>query len=308
MVFNIGDTASFRRILTQSEFDRFAALSHDDNPIHCNPEFAAKSHFGRTVSHGMLLDSLICKAFAELIPGPGAKQIEQDLMFPNGTFTGEEIFISLTVTKINSDGTLDLSTIVSKASDPSVIKAQGKARVAPLGVKPTKFASPSLSNEAGDDYLYGLRPGMFFESKRTFTAADLKEYCDLTGDRNPIWCDGEFARRDGYTDIIVPWPLLAGMFSDMLGTKLPGRGTGWMKQRLIYPDASYPGEELTARVEITRLRADKELVNLRSTIVGPDGRLVCDGESLVLVRNLENKEDKSKLFKFASAQVESVAA
>ena len=81
-------------------------------------------------------------------------------------------------------------------------------------------------------------------------------------------------------------------FSDMLGTDLPGRGTGWMKQKLVYKCAAYPGEDLTARVEITRLRADKELVNLRSTIVGPDGRLICDGESLVLVRNLANKEDK----------------
>lgn len=308
MVFNVGDTASFRRILTQSEFDRFAALSHDDNPIHCDPAFAAKSHFGRTVSHGMLLDSLICKGFAELIPGPGAKQIEQDLMFPHGTFTGEEVFISLTVTKVNPDGTLEVATVITKASDPSIVKAQGKARVAPLGVKPTKFGSPSLSNEAGDDYLYGLRPGMYYESKRTFNAADLKEYCDLTGDRNPIWCDGDFARRDGYADIIVPWPLLAGMFSDMLGTQLPGRGTGWMKQRLIYPDAAYPGEELTARVEITRLRADKELVNLRSTIIAADGRLVCDGESLVLVRNLANKEDKSALFPVAVREQVPLAA
>jgi hypothetical protein len=42
-------------------------------------------------------------------------------------------------------------------------------------------------------------------------------------------------------------------------------------------------------VTITRLRAAKELVNLSTRVCAADGRLVCDGEALVLVRNLENK-------------------
>jgi hypothetical protein len=42
-------------------------------------------------------------------------------------------------------------------------------------------------------------------------------------------------------------------------------------------------------VSIVRLRADKELVNLATRIHAADGRLVCDGEALVLVRNLESK-------------------
>ena len=298
MTWTIGDTASFHRILTQEDFDRFAALSWDDNPIHCDPVFAAKSHFGGTVSHGMLLYSVMSKGFAELIPGPGAIQLEQELMFPNGTYTGEEIVFTLTVKGVNPDGTLELATVVSKAADPANIKAQGRAKVAPFGVKPDFSHAPAGAavQEAGDDYLYGLRPGMFKEKKRVFTAADLAEYGNLAGDRNPIMREGEFAKAAGFKDVIVPWPLLAGMFSDMLGTDLPGRGTGWMKQKLIYKSAAYPGEEITARVEITRLRADKELVNLRSTIVGPDGRLICDGESLVLVRNLANKEDKGPNF------------
>jgi acyl dehydratase len=79
------------------------------------------------------------------------------------------------------------------------------------------------------------------------------------------------------------------MFSDLLGTRLPGRGTGWMKQSLRYPSAAHPGDALTATVTITRLRAEKELVNLATLISAANGRVVCDGEALVLVRNLENK-------------------
>jgi acyl dehydratase len=143
--------------------------------------------------------------------------------------------------------------------------------------------------EEGDAELYGLRPGMSASTTRTFATADLDEYGDLTGDRNPIFRDDLEARARGFKRRIVPWPLLAGMFSDLLGTRLPGRGTGWMKQQLRYPSAAHPGEALTATVTITRLRAAKELVNLSTRVCAADGRLVCDGEALVLVRNLESK-------------------
>lgn len=294
MDFKTGETARFRRILTQEDFNRFAALSKDDNPIHVDPLFAAKSHFGATVSHGMLLYSLIAKGLSELIPGPGAVQLEQELMFPNGTYTGEEISVALSVTAVHPDGSLDVATMVTKAEDPSNVKVQGRALVLPSGAGVLREAKPG-SGETGGEAFYGLSVGMFVQEKRAFTDKDLAEYGNLSGDRNPLFRDDEYAKARGFPGRIVPWPLLGGMFSDMLGTRLPGRGTGWMKQKLIYPGPAYPGEELLARVEITRLRPDKELVNLRSTITA-NGRPVCDGESLVLVRNLENKNDKGSGF------------
>ena len=63
---------------------------------------------------------------------------------------------------------------------------------------------------------------MSASTTRTFATADLDEYGDLTGDRNPIFRDDLEARARGFKRRIVPWPLLAGMFSDLLGTRLPG--------------------------------------------------------------------------------------
>jgi len=40
-------------------------------------------------------------------------------------------------------------------------------------------------------------------------------------------------------------------------------------------------------VRIMRLRPEKELVNLRTWVTGPDGGLVCDGEALVWVSDVE---------------------
>ena len=280
---------SCQRVLLQTDFDRFARLSGDDNPIHCDPAFAAKSHFGATVAHGMLLYSCICKALTEQV-GPGTVQTEQTLMFPNPTYAGDRLRIDLQV-DAERESLLDILTEVTKvgAGDTALATASGRCRVVVPGSPLTAVSPAVFKTKPGDGELHGLRSGMSASSTRTFNDADLDEYGDLSGDRNPIFRDDAAARARGFNGRIVPWPLLAGMFSDLLGTRLPGRGTGWMKQQLRYPSVAHPGEVLTATVAITRLRADKELVNLATRVATADGRVVCDGEALVLVRNLENK-------------------
>ncbi|MEW5719316.1 MAG: MaoC family dehydratase [Chloroflexota bacterium] len=119
-----------------------------------------------------------------------------------------------------------------------------------------------------------LQVGQSAAAKRIFTSADLAEYAALAG----------IAARDAR---VVPGPLLGGMISCLLGTQLPGRGTNWMKQKLEYPAPALVGEEITATVEVIRLRPEKELVNLRTICANARGEIVCAGEALVLVKDLE---------------------
>jgi acyl dehydratase len=77
------------RVFTQSDFDRFAALSGDDNPIHVDSEFAAQTRFGRTVAHGVLLVAQL-QALAQQIGG-GGRLVSQDVRFPAPTFAGEAV-------------------------------------------------------------------------------------------------------------------------------------------------------------------------------------------------------------------------
>jgi 3-hydroxybutyryl-CoA dehydratase len=119
-----------------------------------------------------------------------------------------------------------------------------------------------------------LQIGQSACAKRTFTPADLAEYASLAG-------IAVQAPR------VVPGPLLGGMISCILGTQLPGRGTNWLKQRLEYPTPAFIGEEITATVKVIRLRPEKALVNLRTACANPRGEIVCQGEALVLVKDLE---------------------
>ncbi len=88
-------SAAIREVKTfsQAEFDAFARLSGDDNPIHVDPEFSARTRFGRTVAHGMLLYSVICGAISRHFPG--VVQVSQELKFPAPTFAEEPMTILL---------------------------------------------------------------------------------------------------------------------------------------------------------------------------------------------------------------------
>lgn len=125
----------------------------------------------------------------------------------------------------------------------------------------------------------GLSIGQQASTIRTFTAVDVAAYRTLTGDSTL-----GFGKT---VEAGVPGPLLAGMISDLLGTQLPGQGTNWLKQQLQFPAAAQVGDKITAAVKITRLRPEKELVNLRTICTTAAGIIVCSGESLVSVRDLE---------------------
>ena len=120
--------------------------------------------------------------------------------------------------------------------------------------------------------------GQQASASRIFSLEDVAQYRELTGDSGL-----HFGTK---AETAVPGPLLAGMFSDLLGTQLPGRGTNWLKQQLQYPAVAYMGSEIIAIVEIIRLRPEKELVNLRTTCTNEVGEIVCEGEALVLVKDL----------------------
>ncbi len=98
-----------QKTFTQAEFDAFARLSGDDNPIHVDPEFSARTRFGRTVAHGMLLYSIICGVISRHFPG--TVQLSQNLKFPAPTYADEPMTIHIQVLGQDEDtGQVNLLT------------------------------------------------------------------------------------------------------------------------------------------------------------------------------------------------------
>ncbi len=84
----------------------------------------------------------------------------------------------------------------------------------------------------------------------------------------------------------VPEPMIAALFSYLLGVRLPGFGTNYLKQSLEFHRPATVGSPLTASVEITRIRAEKHLVDLATTCVDKSGETICTGRALVLAKDV----------------------
>jgi acyl dehydratase len=284
-----GQVAKLRRRFGQADFDRFARLSGDDNPIHVDPLFAALTRFGGTVAHGMLLYSTLCRLLGTQLPGPGTRQIDQEMIFRYPTHTDTEILATVTAGRIDWD--TRRAEILTRIELPDgSLACDGTSRVRLPGPPTEPMATfepepPPLPSEV--TAMGRLRVGQQAVLKRSFSGADLVEYARLSGDTNPLFTDPDFARACGLAGCIVPGPLLGGLFSCLLGTELPGRGTNWLKQTLAFPAPALVGEEISATMEIIRLRPSKQLVNLRGTCTTAGGTTVCRGRSLVLVKDLE---------------------
>jgi acyl dehydratase len=256
-------------VFTQAEFDRFAALSGDDNPIHVDPAFAARSRFGRTVAHGMFLYAHLRRALDEL--APGAIQLEQELMFAAPTYCGESVRLELEVVETSRDTTRVATNVVKPDGS---FGCQGSALLAERERNGLAAAQPPPLPASGETWR-GLAVGQAASLRRAYSDVDLAEYWALLGGERPAAAP-------------LPGPLLGALFSCLLGTELPGRGTNWLKQRFVFLRPAYPGDELVAHARVARLRPEKALVNLRTWVNLADGGLVCDGEALVWVGDRED--------------------
>jgi acyl dehydratase len=78
---------------TQAEFDAFARLSGDDNPIHLDADFSARTRFGRPVSHGMLIYARLWALLGTA--RPGAAHRVQKLMFPAPSYANEPLRLEI---------------------------------------------------------------------------------------------------------------------------------------------------------------------------------------------------------------------
>lgn len=120
-----------------------------------------------------------------------------------------------------------------------------------------------------------MKAGESVSVTRTFSQQDLVDYTVLSGHD----VSGEQ----------VPEPLIGALFSYLLGVKLPGLGTNYLKQETQYKTTVKTGEALIARVEITRIRPDKHLVDLATTCHRGDDEIVASGRALVYVGDLIRK-------------------
>ncbi len=116
---------------------------------------------------------------------------------------------------------------------------------------------------------------------RTFTADDVEAFARLSGDRNPLHFDADFAARTRVERLVVQGGLTTGLFNALVAERLPGPGSVFLHQEWDYPAPVYIGDTVTAEAEVLEARADKPITRLRCVARRDDGTEVLRGECLV---------------------------
>jgi 3-hydroxybutyryl-CoA dehydratase len=99
----VGQKASLTREVTARDVETFARLTGDENPVHLDDDYAAKTRFGRRIAHGVFAAGLISAVLGTKLPGFGAVYLHQSLDFKLPVFLGDTITAEVVVTKVRPD-------------------------------------------------------------------------------------------------------------------------------------------------------------------------------------------------------------
>jgi len=123
------------------------------------------------------------------------------------------------------------------------------------------------------------------EITHKFTQDDLDEFADLTGDRNPIHMDGNWASRSAVGGQVVHGMLAASFISALIGMKIPGPGALWNTFQVNWREMIRIGDTLRFSATISATNSDLNLLVLK--IVGCDikdtNKVFLDGIAKVML-------------------------
>lgn len=127
-----------------------------------------------------------------------------------------------------------------------------------------------------------IQVGDVAEFSKTVSETDVYLYAGISGDFNPAHVNADYAGNSIFKERIAHGMLTAGFISTILGTQLPGPGTIYMRQTLAFLAPVVFGDTITARAEVVETIPEKNRVRMKTTCTNQAGKMVLDGEALVM--------------------------
>lgn len=113
----------------------------------------------------------------------------------------------------------------------------------------------------------------------------VRDFSELTGDRNPIHLDEEYARSTRFKKRICHGMLVASLISKVLGMDFPGPGTILVKQQFKYRSPVYIDEKIVVQIRITQVIPDKQRMVLDTNVIKEDGTVAVEGVCEVFIES-----------------------
>ena len=127
-----------------------------------------------------------------------------------------------------------------------------------------------------------LSLGMTHETHHTITEDDIELFAQVSGDRNPLHMDEEFAKQTPFGQRIAHGALTASYISGILGNDLPGPGSIFVGLNMRFRRPVFIGSNVIVRVEVTEMQSRGNRVTLKVSC-NVDGKAAISGEAIVMV-------------------------
>jgi acyl dehydratase len=111
--------------LTTQHVHRFAELTGDYNPLHFDPDFAARTRFRGLVVQGGLTTGLLHALVAMDLPGPGSVFLSQQWRFTSPVYIGDTITAEAEVMSVHaSKPVTQLRVKVTRQTGETVLEGE----------------------------------------------------------------------------------------------------------------------------------------------------------------------------------------
>ena len=137
------------------------------------------------------------------------------------------------------------------------------------------------------DSVLDVKVGDTVSLEKTVSDEDIAGFARVTGDEQPLHLDDAHAAKTRFKRRIAHGMLSAGVISAALGTKLaPNATVIYLSQSLRFLRPVYPGDTITAQLEVTKIDTERSFVTCSTECVNQDGTSVLTGEATVLLEAL----------------------
>ena len=131
-----------------------------------------------------------------------------------------------------------------------------------------------------------IQKGETYSHEFKFTQNEVNKFAEVTGDKNPVHTDAEYAAKTMFKRPIMHGMLSASLFSKVFGTLFPGEGTIYLKQSLNFLKPMYVETDYVAEFKVLDIIAEKNRAIVETTIKDKNSGLVCtSGEATVMNTN-----------------------
>lgn len=126
--------------------------------------------------------------------------------------------------------------------------------------------------------------GQSFELLRTFTAQDIQAFATLSGDYSPLHVDAAYAAGTEFGSQVVHGILLASLFSQLVGMRVPGKHALYLGQDLSFRRPVRIDEPVRAVAKVVSKSDATRTLVLNTEIRSMDDKVLVMGTAKVKVR------------------------